>query len=123
MVAKPPTPQIQALIQRSHLARENLGQAAQNLRSKLDAPARARESLRAHPGRWLAGATASGLIASRLLFRRPKAARPKKNQSLSFFILKLVANTAMPAVKIWLLAQIKAYLSRRASGPTPPFPI
>lgn len=121
MVAKHPTPEIQALITRSHAARENLSVAAEILRTKLDAPARVRESVRSHPTRWLAGATATGLIASRLIFRRPRASRMKKPKSLLFFFLRMISNAAMPAVKIWLLAQIKNYLARRTPGSQPPF--
>jgi hypothetical protein len=120
MVAKPTTPEIQALISRSRAARVNLGIVADDLRAKLDAPARVRESMRSHPTRWLAGATATGLITSRLLFRRPRASRAKKPKSFLLFILQMISNAAMPAVKIWLLAQIKAYLSRRTTGPQPP---
>jgi len=121
MAAKPPTPQIQALISRSHAARENLGNAAHDLRAKLDAPARVRESIYSHPTRWLAGATATGLITSRLLFRRPRVARVKKTKSFLFFILKMISNAAMPAVKIWFLAQIKHYLFSRNPGSQPPW--
>jgi len=120
MAAKTPTPEIQALISRSRAARENLGIVADDLRAKLDAPARVRESMRSHPTRWLAGATATGLITSRLLFRRPRASRVKKSKSFLFFIFQMISNAAMPAVKIWLLAQIKAYLTRRTTGPQPP---
>lgn len=120
MAAKPPKPEIQALIARSSVAREQLGTTAVNLRAKLDAPARLRDSMRHHPTRWLAGATATGLIASRMLLRRPSPSRSKKSRSILFFLLKMASNAAMPAIKIWLLAQIKAYLSRRAAGFQPP---
>lgn len=121
MVAKSPTPEIQALISRSRAARETLGNAAEDLRARLDAPARMRQSIREHPSQWLAGATATGLITSRLLFRRrPKAVRVKKPHSILFFVLRMISNAAMPAAKIWLLAQIKNYLSRRAPGSQPP---
>jgi len=120
MAAKSPKPEIQALIARSHAARQQLGSAAADLRAKLDAPARVRESMRSHPTRWLAGATATGLIATRLLLRRPRAKSAKKPRSILFFLIKIATNAAMPAMKIWLLAQIKAYLSRRVSDTRPP---
>jgi len=121
MVAKPPTPEIQALISRSCVAREALGKSAIDLRAKFDAPERVRESMRNHPASWLAGATVTGLITSRLFLRRPRAPRTKKTRSFLFHILCMISNAAMPAVKIWLLAQIKNYLSRRySSSQNPP---
>jgi len=113
MAAKSQNPEIQALISRSQSARENLGNAAERLQSALNAPARMRDSMRSHPGRWLAGATASGLVASRLFLRRRKPAKIIRKKSIAVSLLMLAVNAAMPVVKIWLLAQIKAYLSRR----------
>ncbi len=80
-------------------------------------------SVRSHPGRWIAGAAATGLLTSRLLFRRrPKALPVKKSHPMLFFILRTISNVVAPAVKIWLFSQIKDYLARRAQGATKPFP-
>lgn len=116
MAATPPAPEIQALIDRGSRARAGLTSTVESLRDKLNPKVLLADSVQAHPGRWLAGATATGLIASRALFRR----KPKKEKALKsshpvlFFILRNVSNAAMPAVKIWLLAQIKSYLMNRA---------
>lgn len=123
MAAQPPTPEIQALIERASLARANLGNSVNSLRDKLNAKALLRRSIRSHPGGWLAGATATGLLTSRILIpRRTKAAHSKKSSHpVLFFILRTVSNIAMPAVKIWLLTQIKSYLMRRAQAGHHPF--
>ncbi|MFU8892915.1 MAG: hypothetical protein ACNA8L_04735 [Luteolibacter sp.] len=120
MAARPPTPEIQALIARSDAARGSLAGAAVELRAKLDVPARLLDSMRSHPARWLTGGTITGLIASRLLFRRPRANRVRKPRSILFFLLRMASDAAMPAVKIWLLAQIKDHLTRRTANPQPP---
>lgn len=123
MVPKPPTSEIQALIERSAAARRNLGVGVSQLREKLDAPARVREAILAHPGRWLAGAGVSGWVVSRLMFRKSRAVRTKGPRSIPLALLGLVTNAAMPAVKIWLLAQIKNFLASRArSHRQPPVP-
>lgn len=128
MAAKPPTPEIQALIQRAGIARSNLANSADSLRAKLDAKTLLKKSVRSHPTRWLVGASATGLLASRLLFRRKPApkkarvARRKKSHPVLFFVLRTVSNAIMPAVKIWLLTQIRSYLMSRVSGKQKPFP-
>jgi len=115
MAAKPATIEIQELIARSDAARNHLGRAAHAIRDRLDAPARVRESLRAHPTAWLAGATATGLLASRLLFRRRsrRPALPISASSIPLFLIRTLFNAATPALKIWLLAQAKSWLNRR----------
>lgn len=121
MVPKPPTTEIQALIERSAAARQHLGVGITHLREKLDAPARVRESILAHPGRWLAGATASGWMVSRLVFRKSKKVNHvRRSRSLPISLLRLAGNAVMPAIKIWLLAQIKSYVANRYQAPRPP---
>lgn len=119
MAAKLEELQIRELIARADAARNHLANTAEVIRAKLDAPARVRASLRSHPTAWLAGAAATGLVASRLLFRRrpQKNKLPKSHASVPLFIIKMVSNAAMPAVKIWLLAQAKSWLNRRTTEP------
>ena len=123
MAEKPPAPEIQALILRASIARAHLGNSVDSLRGRLNAKSLLNESIRSHPGLWLAGASATGLLASRVLLpRRRKPARPKKNSHpVLSLILRMASNAIMPAVKIWLLAQIKSYLARRAQGGQNPF--
>jgi soluble lytic murein transglycosylase-like protein len=117
MAAKPATPEIRELIARGEAARARLTSTVLAVRAKLDAPARVRQSLRAHPTAWLAGAVATGLVTSRLIFRRRprKSMLSNKSSSIPVFLLKLAFNAVSPALKIWLLAQAKSWLNRRVS--------
>ena len=120
MVSKPPTTEIQALIERSAAARRSIGAGVSQLREKLDAPARLREVILAHPGRWLAGATASGWFVSRLMFRKSRTIRARGSRSLPGLLFRVATNAALPAVKLWLLAQAKNYFANRARPSLPP---
>ena len=122
MVAEPQKPEITALIRRAEIARSKLGRDVTSLRDKLDAPARVCKSFRHHPFAWLTGTAASGLLLTRLVFRR----RPKKISrflplpGLTGRALALLISAATPALKIWLIATLKQYLSRRANSYHPP---
>lgn len=117
MDTQPTKPEVEALLLQSAKARQHLGFAVEQIRIKIDVPARLQKSMLDHPTYWLAGATASSLFVSRWLFRKAPAKPNNPSRSWILLILKLAANAAMPAVKIWLLNQLKSAIAKRSAKP------
>jgi hypothetical protein len=114
----PETSEIEQLIQQSAAARTCLEREAALLRRRLDIPDRLRSSMAAHPKGWIMGSLGSGLIASALLRRRPRAAtaivaRNRASSGIPGLILTLVK----PMVKIWLANFLKDWMSRQMQNP------
>ena len=111
--------EIEQLIRLSAAARTCLEDEAAALRKRLDFPSRVRGSLAAHPATWMLGSLASGLLASTLFRRRPRAAAPK-NKGMMLGLLGLTLTAAKPLAKVWLANQLKDWMTRpRASSPSP----
>jgi hypothetical protein len=107
--------EIKQLIHLSAAARSCLDHEAAALRKRLDVPMRVRDSLASHPGSWMLGSLASGLLASVMFRRRPRAAAPGNKGVLSA-LLGLTLTAAKPFAKVWLANQLKDWMTR----PQPP---
>ena len=101
---------IDEIIRQAEAARRQLVGQAQHLRERIDIPARLRNSLGGHPGRWMAGSLFSGLAASLLLRRKP--ARAVKSSGTLVAILGMLFTAARPLLKFWLAALAKRLASR-----------
>ena len=114
--------QIEQLIRQSQSARQCLGRQAVLLRRRLDIPSRLRSSLAGHPTTWMAGSLFSGVAASLLFRRRP--VRVKKSKSALVAVLIILAKASRPLFKVWLVNQIKRWLtqSKAATAPGQPVP-
>lgn len=113
--------QIEQLIRLSEAARSCLGQEAAALRKRLDFPARVRDSLASHPGGWMFGSLASGLLASFLIRGRSRAAAPRSKGVFSA-LLGLTLTAAKPLAKVWLANQLKDWLTRPQPSSSRPLP-
>lgn len=108
--------EIERLIQVGSAARSGITAGVATLQRQLDVPQRIRESLRSHPGGWLFGSLAVGLLASKLLRRPPAAVRPSvpvKKRSLALTLLGLTLTAVRPFAKVWLADQVKTHLAGR----------
>jgi hypothetical protein len=114
--------EIEELIRLSAAARSCLDHEAAVLRKRLDFPMRMRDSLASHPGGWMLGSLASGLLASVLFRRRSRAAAPRSKGVLSG-LLGLTLTAAKPLAKVWLANQVKDWMTRpQPSSHTSPTP-
>lgn len=98
------------------------------LRRRLDVPARARRSLRAHPSRWVGGSLVAGLVAS-FLFRRKKVVvwagdapppvkrRLRKARGLLGTLFAMASPLLVNFAKGWIRGQIRQFLATRALPP------
>lgn len=103
----------------SAAARACLEGEAAALRKRLDIPSRVRGSLAAHPATWMIGSLVSGLFASVLFRRRPRAAAPKRRGAM-LGLLGLTLTAAKPLAKVWLANQFKDWMTRpRPASPAP----
>jgi len=115
----PEKAEIEQLIRLSAAARSCLEHEAAVLRKRLDFPMRVRDSLASHPGGWMLGSLASGLLASVLFRRRSRAAAPKSKGVLPG-LLGLTLTAAKPLVKVWLANQLRDWMTRpRPAAPAP----
>lgn len=112
---------IEELIRQGQSARQSLGRQAVVLRRRLDVPARLRDSMVGHPAGWMAGSVFSGLAASLLFRRRP--ARVVKTKSRLLSLLMLLATALRPLVKVWLVNQLKRWLTRPQAAPASGRPV
>ena len=115
----PEKTEIEQLIRLSAAARSCLEHEAAVLRKRLDFPMRVRDSLASHPGGWMLGSLASGLLASVLFRRRSHAAAPNSKGVLPG-LLGLTLTAAKPLVKVWLANQLRDWMTRpRPAAPIP----
>lgn len=115
----PEKAEIEQLIRLSAAARACLEGEAAALRKRLDFPSRVRGSLASHPAIWMIGSLASGLLASALFRRRPRAAAPKRRGAM-LGLLGLTLTAAKPLAKVWLANQFKDWMTRpRHTSPAP----
>jgi hypothetical protein len=115
----PEQAEIEQLIRLGSAARACLVGEATALRRRLDFPTRLRGSLAAHPAIWMIGSLASGLFASALLRRRPRATPPHRRGAM-LGLLGLTLTAAKPLAKVWLANQFKDWVTR--ARPTSPAP-
>ena len=109
------------LILQAASARASLAGHAMKLRRTLDVPARLRDSLGDHPGRWMAGSLVSGMAASLLLRRKPRQA-PAKSKGLLLALLAMLYSATKPLLKAWLTGRLKEILLRPRSTISPERP-
>ena len=107
------------LIQRSEVARIQIGQAHHKLKQKLDIPLRIRDSLKSSPLKWLGGSLGIGFVVS-FLFRskrrQPKYAVEKKHGGWFSRLLLISFSLAKPALEIYATKFLKDYLQNQLKG-------
>jgi hypothetical protein len=111
--------EILRLVQLAEHSRAVLEAEAARLRHQFDVPARIRDSLKHHPSSWLFGSAATGLFASLMLRRKPKAATAPvaaKSHGLAASLLRLTLTSAAPIAKIWLTNQLQHWLAAKAAS-------
>jgi hypothetical protein len=102
--------EIEHLVRLSDTARVSLTLGVESMKRELDVPTRVCSSLKAHPARWMLGAMAAGLTASRV-FRSKSAPEVKKKRGLPLTLLGLTLTAVRPFAKVWLADQVRNYLS------------
>jgi hypothetical protein len=114
--------EIEQLIRLSSAARACIEGEAAALRKRLDFPKRVRDSLASHPAGWMLGSLASGLFASALFRRRPRAATPNRKGAM-LGLLGLTLTAAKPLAKVWLANQLKDWMTRPRPSSSSPRPL
>jgi hypothetical protein len=108
--------EVERLIHLSDNSRDSIERGVESLKRQLDVPTRLQHSLKSHPGRWMLGAMAAGLTASRL-FGRKSAPQVQKKRSLPLALLGLTLTAVRPIAKVWLADQVRNYMSARLAQP------
>jgi len=109
--------EIEALIRRGRVARQELKTAYVAFRHKIDVPARVKSSLRTHPLGWFGGSLATGLLTSFLIPKghrkhsEPSEESSKKRSGFGGLAFAAATSMAKPLVKAWLAKKFRGQAS------------
>ena len=100
---------IESLIRRSESARAELTGHIQTLQHRVNIPARLKESVRSRPSIWFGGSMIIGLLATKMLRRKPAPAPEKTKTRKGLLGLACTAAIALakPAIKTLLIAELR----------------
>ena len=96
--------EVAELIRRIENSRSGLGEHVAQLKRSLDVPSRIKHSVTSRPLAWFGGSLGIGLVASRLLRRKPKEIKKK---GMTGFLITAMLALLKPALKGLLMGELQ----------------
>ena len=97
-------PEVAELIRRIENSRGELDGHVAQLKRALDVPSRIKQSVTSSPLAWFGGSLGVGLLASRMLRRKPKKAEKK---GMAAFLFTAILTLLKPALKGMLVGELQ----------------
>lgn len=97
-------PEAAELIRRIENSRNELQEHVVQLKRTLDVPSRIKHSVTSRPLAWFGGSLGLGLVASKVLRRKPKQNRKK---SMAGFLITAILTLLKPALKGILVSELQ----------------
>jgi hypothetical protein len=101
------------LIRRIETSRSGLGGHVVELKRSLDVPLRIKNSVSSRPLAWFGGSLGLGLVASRLLRRKPRKTRKTR---MTAFMFTAILSLLKPALKGMLISELQRRFKVHTTG-------